>query len=75
MAERHPLRNPTLPWGFVFASAYFGQDFETALDAADEHVRIGHAIGDVYTLAEGQGLRAMALATLGRDRRGDAGCG
>ena len=66
VAERHPLRIPILPWGFVYASAYFGQDYETALDAADEHVRVGQATDDGFTFAEGLGLRAMALVTLGR---------
>ncbi len=63
---RHPLK-AHLPWGFLYAAAYFGQDYETALGAAQDHVRLGHETGDVYTLAEGTGLRAMALATLGRN--------
>ncbi len=66
IAERHPPRIPTNPCSVVFMAAYFGQDFETALRAADEFLQHGRRTSDAYTLAEGHGLRAVALATVGR---------
>jgi predicted ATPase/class 3 adenylate cyclase len=66
IARAGELPMPSLPNGFVYAAAYFGIDFETALDAAEEHVRIGRVTDDRYTKIEGSGMRAMALATLGR---------
>jgi predicted ATPase/class 3 adenylate cyclase len=66
MVGTHPPPAPTLPCDFLFASAFFGQYYDTALTAADEHVRLGLAIGDDYALVLGHGLRALTLGALGR---------
>jgi predicted ATPase/class 3 adenylate cyclase len=74
--SRHTeLRIPNLPVGFVYAAAYYGRDYETALAAADEHVRLATVSGDDYALTEGIGLRAMTLATLGRNDEALASAG
>jgi predicted ATPase/class 3 adenylate cyclase len=65
VSGRHPLPVP-ITWGFVFCAAYFGQDFDTALLAADMHIRIADDMADPYTRVEGLGIRAMTLVTIGR---------
>lgn len=60
------LRAADLPWGFLYATTYFAQDFDAALEAADAHVRLGTERADRYLTTIGHGLRAHTLATLGR---------
>jgi hypothetical protein len=66
IAELHESSRRAFPWGFVYAAAYFGGDFETALRAAREIEQLGRQTGDAYTATEGLGLELQSLMTLNR---------
>jgi predicted ATPase/class 3 adenylate cyclase len=65
IVDREGAPLPTMPRGLLFASALFLTDFATALRIGDEHIAIGRATGDDYTVTEGFGIRSVALSYLG----------